>query len=259
MRLRFAWTNASPVKFAPFSRLAGRMKPQKKTAPGKRASPRIRQPTREGQNHGHRTGRGSGPVAAKNAEAISKIKPEEVPETRSAASAGSAVTEQSFKVPPILLEGDEPSAPAAGGPGQRYALGPRPPVEHIGASGELGELPEAYGTEKLLLAARDPHWLYAHWDLTREQLQGYNARSADGHLVLRIYKDTAGGQPCNEVHVHPESVNWFINVAEAGAKFLAELGFYTANSKWNTISTSGATITPPDTLSEDTSAWFATL
>src|SRR5438094_6482773 len=34
-----------------------------------------------------------------------------------------------------------------------------------------GELPEAYGTEKLLVAARDPHWLYAHWDLTREQLR----------------------------------------------------------------------------------------
>src|SRR5580765_3784223 len=108
MRLRFAWTNASPVKFAPFSRLAGRMKPQKKTAPGKRASPRIRQPTREGQTHGHRTRRASGP----------------------AASAGSAVTEQSFKVPPILLEGDEPSAAATGGPGQRYALAPTPPQEH---------------------------------------------------------------------------------------------------------------------------------
>src|SRR6185295_5877466 len=38
-----------------------------------------------------------------------------------------------------------------------------------------------------------------------------------------------------------------------------ELGFYDANSKWNSISTFGGTITPPDSLSEDTSAWFATL
>jgi len=161
-----------------------------------------------------------------------------------------------FDVPSILLEGDAPSTPPPGsGPGERYARPAAPSTK--APTGQ--ELPQAYGTGRLLLAARDPHWLYAHWDLTREQLQGYNARSADGHLVLRVYKDTAEGQPCNEVHVHPESVNWFINVAEAGAKFLAELGFYTANSKWNTISTSGATITPPDTLSEDTSAWFATL
>lgn len=162
-----------------------------------------------------------------------------------------------FEVPDILLEGDAPSTgPAVSGPGERYA---RPAAPSAKAAPGTQELPQAYGTGRLLLAARDPHWLYAHWDFTREQLQAYNARSTDGHLVLRVYKDTATGTPANEVHVHPESVNWFINVAEAGAKYLAELGFYTANSKWNTISTSGATITPPDTLSEDTSAWFATL
>ena len=160
-------------------------------------------------------------------------------------------------VPSILLEGDAPPpSPAPSGPGERYA---RPASAAPKAETPKSELPEAYGTGRLLLAARDPHWLYAHWDLTREQLKRYNARSADGHLVLRIYNDAIGGQPCNEVHVHPESVNWFVNVATAGAKYLAELGFYDKNSKWNSVSTSGATITPPDALSEDTSAWFATL
>src|SRR5688572_15795577 len=159
-------------------------------------------------------------------------------------------------VPPILLEGDGPAAPPPGsGPGERYArpsTAAKPPAP-------AQELPQAYGTGRLLLTARDPHWLYAHWDLTREQLQGYNGRSADGHLVLRIYKDAIAGAPCNEVHVHPESVNWFVNVAEAGAKYLAELGYYDAQTKWKSIASSGATITPPDSLSEDTSAWFATL
>jgi uncharacterized protein len=161
-----------------------------------------------------------------------------------------------LEVPSILLEGDAPSAPPKpSGPGERYARPagtpkPTPPGQ---------ELPAAYGTTRLLLAARDPHWLYAHWDLTREQLKDYNARSTDGHLVLRIYKDAISGQPCNEVHVHPESVNWFVNVAAAGAKYLAELGYYDRKSQWNTISTSAGTITPPDSLSEDTSAWFATL
>lgn len=162
-------------------------------------------------------------------------------------------------VPSILLEGDKPaSIPAESGPGERYA---RPGLEgqRSETGGQKPELPEAYGTGRLMLAARDPHWLYAHWDLTRKQLKEYNSRSADGHLVLRIYKDAPGGQPCNEVHVHPESVNWFVNVATAGAKYVGELGFYDATSKWSGISTSSATITPPDSLSEDTSAWFATL
>src|SRR4051812_34201824 len=86
------------------------------------------------------------------------------------------------KVPSILLEGDKPAAPPVSGPGQRYALGPTPPEEKLEAEGEL---PESYGTQKLLLAARDPHWLYAHWDLSREQQQRYNSLSRDRHLILR--------------------------------------------------------------------------
>jgi hypothetical protein len=121
-------------------------------------------------------------------------------------------------------------------------------------------LPEAYGTKKLLLAARDPRWLYAHWDLTREQLREYNALSADHHLVLRVYIDVVVGEPFNVVHVHPESRNWFIHVGRGGTRYVAELGYY-AKSKgdWVCISTSSPTLTPPDALSADTSVQFATI
>jgi uncharacterized protein len=162
-----------------------------------------------------------------------------------------------LKIPPILLEGDKPSAPVATGPGRRYALGPVPPA---GRPGEAeAELPEAYGTKELFLAARDPHWLYARWDLTREQRRSYNALSADRHLVLRVYIDEAKGEPFSQVHVHPESNHWFVHVGRAGTRFVAELGYYTPAGKWVTISTSGATLTPPDTMSSDTSAQFATI
>jgi hypothetical protein len=161
-------------------------------------------------------------------------------------------------IPAELLEGDTATTPERGGPGQRYSLGPTPQQGFAGA-GESGELPEAYGTKRLLLAARDPRWLYAHWDLTREQLKEYNALSADRHLVIRIYKDEIHGQPLTEIHVHPESRNWFINVPEAGTKYQAQLGYYGGAKKWVTISTSAATLTPPDTMSSDVSVWFETL
>src|SRR3954464_733672 len=159
------------------------------------------------------------------------------------------------EIPSILLEGDEtPGAPS--GPGQRYSLGPTPASHGMG---EVGELPEAYGTKRLLLAARDPRWLYAHWDLTREQLREYNAASADKHLLVRVYKQEVRGQPVCEIHVHPESRNWFINVPEAGTRYVAELGYFAAHRKWTTISTSAATLTPPDAISSDLSIWFETL
>lgn len=168
----------------------------------------------------------------------------------------SAVKKAALEIPSILLEGDAPVAPTPNGPGKRYSLGPIAPEEHFSAEGEL---PEAYGTKKLLLTARDPHWLYAHWDFTREQLRKYNALSRDGHLILRICKNRIHSEPDWQIHVHPESRNWFVPVDEAGTKYMAELGYDNENGDWNRISASGATFTPPDALSEDTSVRFATI
>jgi hypothetical protein len=134
-----------------------------------------------------------------------------------------------------------------------------PPAARPGGAESSGELPEAYGTKRLLLTARDPHWLYARWDLTREQQREYNSLSTDRHLVVRVYVDAVRGEPLAQVHVHPESNHWFIHVAHAGTKYLAQLGYFKADGKWIAISTSDATLTPPDTMSEDMTAQFATI
>jgi hypothetical protein len=170
-----------------------------------------------------------------------------------------AAKKEAPPIPSILLEGDKSATAAASGPGQRYALGPAAAPEHLDRVESSGELPEAYGTRQLLLTARDPHWLYAHWDLTREQQKKYNGLSTDKHLVLRIFVDEVSEHPFAQVHVHPESTHWFVHVADAGAKYVAELGYYKGGGRWTGISTSGATLTPPDTMSEDTSAQFATI
>jgi hypothetical protein len=167
-----------------------------------------------------------------------------------------AGTPKKVAVPPILLEGDEPTAPRPSGPGERYALGT---IEPAFPSSESAELPESYGTQRLLLVARDPHWLYAHWDFTAEQLRKHNTASRDKHLVVRVYRGAVSGDPVVEQHVHPESRNWFLHVGKGGAKFVAELGYYNRGGKWETVATSAATFTPPDVLSDDTSVRFETI
>jgi uncharacterized protein len=174
-----------------------------------------------------------------------------------AAKARRAPKSTRLKIPPILLEGDASAAPAAGGPGQRYALGPTPPGQHFPPGGS--ELPESYGTQQLFLTARDPHWLYAHWDLTRAQLKQYNSLSADGHLVLRVFRGALESKPLSEIHVHPESRNWFVPVPDAGAKYLGALGYFDSARRWVTLACSGATLTPPDSLSDETTLRFATI
>jgi hypothetical protein len=164
---------------------------------------------------------------------------------------------KTIEVPPILLEGDLPAPPPAGGPGEKFSLGPTPPAPHFETAET--ELPEAYGTKKLSLTARDPHWLYAHWDLTREQQAKLNAKSADSHLVLRVYANRLEGHSLHEIHVHPESRHWFLHVEQAGNSYAAELGYYTPLGRWTRVATSAATITPPDAVAAETETEFATI
>ena len=194
---------------------------------------------------------------------VAEVPPEGIASTAQIASAKAAsvhrarVSRKKIEVPSILLEGDQPASPVVGGPGQKYALGPVPPSRHFKTA--EAELPEAYGTRQLFLAARDPHWLYAHWDLTREQQLRCNARSADGHFVLRIYAGRVEGRPICEIHVHPESRHWFAHVERAGDSYAAELGYYSPPGKWVRVAVSGSTVTPPDAVSSEGSAEFATI
>ncbi len=162
--------------------------------------------------------------------------------------------EEVLEVPPILLEGDEP-ATGIGGPGEKYSLGATPPAQSFSG----GELPESYGTKKLFLTARDPHWLYAHWDLTREQQNELNAESTDGHLILRVFSGKIEGHPTYEIHVHPESRHWFAHVERAGNSYAAELGYYSALGKWLRVAVSSGTVTPPDAAAKEDTAEFATI
>ena len=163
--------------------------------------------------------------------------------------------EEILEVPPILLEGDEPTTGGIGGPGEKYSLGATPPAQSFSG----GELPESYGTKKLFLTARDPHWLYAHWDLTREQQNELNGESTDGHLILRIFAGKIEGHPAYEIHVHPESRHWFAHVERAGNTYAAELGYYSALGKWLRVAVSSGTVTPPDAAAKEDTAEFATI
>ena len=162
-----------------------------------------------------------------------------------------------IEIPSILLEGDRSPQPAIGGPGRKYDLGSSP-ISQKFAEAET-ELPEAYGTKKLFVTARDPHWLYANWDLTQEQQSKLNARSAEGHLILRVYLSKIEGHPLYEIHVHPESRHWFAHVERAGQPYAAELGYYSTVGRWTRVASSSATVTPPDSVSENGTAEFATI
>jgi hypothetical protein len=162
-----------------------------------------------------------------------------------------------LKIPALLLAGDEPEVAPPSGPGEKFALGPETPAAHFAAEAAL--LPAAYGTGRLFLTARDPHWLHAHWDLTPTEQFRHNAKSEDRHLILRLHAGAATGKTVSEIHVHPESRYWFTHVERAGEKYVAELGYYQTGHKWKSLATSGVAATPPGTVSSDSTVEFATI
>lgn len=160
-----------------------------------------------------------------------------------------------LRIPDILLEGDEPLQVVI--PPLRN-IGPPAPAVTGGQTpqSEDRELPDPYGTGALVLSARDPHWLYAHWDLSREAQRRYNRLSIDGHLVLRACLEKSPEHPVAEMRVHPESQHWFVHVQAAGKQHVATLGYYDLNREWVEITRSLAVATPVDAPSAEARVVF---
>ncbi|PWU12609.1 MAG: hypothetical protein C5B50_21165 [Verrucomicrobia bacterium] len=171
-----------------------------------------------------------------------------------------------FTIPQILLEGDEPPEQPGAGPGQKYDLGQKAegpglqsPATPVQPASEPVDLPEAYGTKELWAVARDPHTLYAHWDLTGEQMSQFKALSGGGALVLRVHPDTSTAQPVNEINLQGDSRHLFLHVERAGATYALQLGYAQPDGQWVNIATSPPVTTPPETMAEDRSVSWATL
>ena len=146
-----------------------------------------------------------------------------------------------LKIPPILLEGDEPAPTVASGPGQKFVSTDVPSP----SPGAASELPTGYGTGRLLLVARDPHSLYAAWDPSLEQAQRLEGKYAGPDMSVRVYLEATRAQPAQEFRLTPGAKECFVSVKQAGAKYVAEVGYY-LNGQWQPLATSGAATTPPD-------------
>jgi hypothetical protein len=178
--------------------------------------------------------------------------PAEIAESQASPSPSS---QNSPNIPQILFEDDQPKS-SGKGTAEKFEFGDSARTETFPQ--QEPKLPESYGTGKLLLTARDPHTLFAHWDLTNQQLHQYNSLSADGRLALRAYAHAISNQPAVEAPVEPESRHLFLQVKHAGTGYVGELGYYQPDRQWKTIATSSPTTTPTDAPSQDSAVVFST-
>jgi len=121
----------------------------------------------------------------------------------------------------------------------------------------LGYLPESYGTKKLFLVARDPHILFAYWDLNQVQYQEAARAAHDGKVFLEVY--VPGEGRVQQIHIWDCHKNWYLQVNRPDTNFVAQLGYYRPDGTFEVLARSAEVRTPRDTLSPNTDARFVTI
>jgi hypothetical protein len=136
--------------------------------------------------------------------------------------------------------GDEPAAPA-----ETVAPGP---------------LPRRYGEDRITAMVRDPHWIFAYWEVTPQGLEHARGR-LDGegeraNLALRVY-DISGitftGDNANssfDIEVGEDADNWYIQTGRPGRAYCVDIGLLGRGGAFQTIARSECVSTPRATPSE---------
>ena len=134
---------------------------------------------------------------------------------------------------------------------------PSAPEPELPAYEYLGELPESYGTRRLFLAARDPRWLYAYWDLSWQQLRDAEQESPGGKVFLQIY--IPGAERVHQIQIFPGSKEWYLPVHRPATLFQAELGYYRQDGSFHPLAVSNEVLTPRDDPSPNREVEFVTI
>src|SRR5262249_29698035 len=97
------------------------------------------------------------------------------------------------------------------------------------------DLPAGYGKDRIVCLVRDPYWLRAHWELTRQALQRAEAAlGQEWHTarpILRLLDVTSKDNSCaserviRDVDIHGGSNNWYVNVDNPPRSYRIDVGY----------------------------------
>ena len=126
--------------------------------------------------------------------------------------------------------------------------------ENLINSRELGGVFEGDHIDRLVLVACDPFWLQAIWELNIKLVnRAKAAMGVDWHAavpILRLYKIISDGiSKQHRVHVrdvYPRGHvnNWYLDVQDAPACFLVEIGYFSSKGRFFPLASSNMVETP---------------
>lgn len=127
------------------------------------------------------------------------------------------------------------------------------PVMQKIAEEKQWEFPGGYDENRIVLMVRDPHWLYAYWEVNGQR-RGEIAGEIGADLlnrsreVLRVY-ETAGWQSF-DVLIDGGARSWYIKVPEPNRTYCVDIGFLTPEGRFIAAARSNWVTTPLDRMSD---------
>jgi len=169
------------------------------------------------------------------------------------------------------------AAPAPGGALGPAGVGPRERVGEakfdlgrvggaVAVGREPGELPRAYGRDRLVALPRDPWWLFLCWEIVPATrigaLRDLGARAEGVREVLRldVLPETPDAAPAAiDVEVPAGVDHWYLHVGRPGTLLAVELGLRATDGTSVALVRSQPVRTPAANVSPDTTVRWVTV
>ncbi len=126
----------------------------------------------------------------------------------------------------------------------------------VAHAGDELDPPRSYGLETLWLLPRDPHSLFAFWDIDWKTAFGEEAPRA--RIVQLLLLEEDGSEHLN-MAVEPLAGHCILEVGQADAVYRAEIGYRDDAGDWQSVSRSDAISVPPEHAGAARPEAFATI
>jgi hypothetical protein len=193
------------------------------------------------------------PVAAKSVKAGAR------PAAKKTTVARRTLTEKLPKAATMAREWKTPSTATESVIAQERVLESKffTGVEQKPAVASSGELPNAYGLDKIALMTRDPHVAFAYWEATPSRIQREKAWFGwDSKLCVRVYDITGiqfdGRNAIGyfDQEVYEQAGNWYFDLGRPNHSFCADLGLLSPDGRFLTLARSNYIAMPRDGVSD---------
>jgi hypothetical protein len=116
------------------------------------------------------------------------------------------------------------------------------------------DLPAGYGRDRIVVMVRDPYWLHAYWELTRNAIKRAEAAlGQDWHgarPILRLLdvssQDTTSSAEAivRDIDIHGGCSNWYIDVGNPPRSFRVDIGYVSSHGQFYVLARSNVVVTP---------------